>query len=140
MLPALTTSGRRLVTRRVLMGSASGLLAAAAVVTQLSSVSVPSSSAAASLADELRPSSWALEIPFAWLAAPIINVKRGDTLDFLAVRTGDRAYAMPIAYAAVVMRADDRSMLLDLDVDDAIAIANARGAGLLLVPLLRSTR
>ena len=139
MLPALTARRGALVTRRVVLAAASAALAAAALLTQLAPATAPPAPSA-SLADELRPSSWALQIPVAWLAAPVPAVHRGDALDLLAVRAGDRAYAVPIAYALTVMSADERAIVVDVDQDDAIAIANARGAGLLLVPLLRSTR
>ena len=139
MLPALTARRGALVTRRVALAAASAALAAAALLTQLAPATAPPAPPA-SLADELRPSSWALQIPVAWLAAPVPAVHRGDALDLLAVRGGDRAYAVPIAYALTVMSADERAIVVDVDQDDAIAIANARGAGLLLVPLLRSTR
>ena len=68
------------------------------------------------------------------------SVRAGDSLDILAVRSGDRGYALPVAYALTVMSVDERTIVLQVDQDDAIAIANARAASLLLVPLLRSTR
>jgi hypothetical protein len=64
----------------------------------------------------------------------------GDLIDVLAVRQGERAYAVPVAYAARVVSADERGLVLELDEEGASAIAIARGGGLLLVPLLRSTR
>lgn len=93
-----------------------------------------------SLADSLAPSTWAMTIPTAWLAAPVPRVSTGDTIDVLAVRQGDRAYAVPVAYAARVMSTDERGIVLELDEEGASAIAIARGGGLMLVPLLRSTR
>ena len=39
-----------------------------------------------------------------------------------------------------VLSVTDRGLLLEVDETDATAIATARGGGLLLVPLLRSTR
>ena len=53
---------------------------------------------------------------------------------------GDRAYAVPVAYAARVMAVDEHGIVLELDEEGASAIAIARGGGLLLVPLLRSAR
>jgi Flp pilus assembly protein CpaB len=93
-----------------------------------------------SLAESLAPSTWAMSIPTAWLAAPAPRVRTGDAIDVLAVRQGDRAYAVPVAYAARVMAVDERGIVLELDEEGASAIAIARGNGLLLVPLLRSTR
>lgn len=81
-----------------------------------------------------------MSLPAAWLAAPVPRVRAGDTIDVLAVRSGDRAYAVPVAYAARVMAADERGIVLELDEEGASAIAIARGGGMLLVPLLRSTR
>ncbi len=138
MLPALTSSHRRFGARRVAFAAASAVLGVAAVASQ--AVSAPPPARPASLADELRASSWAMQIPAAWLAAPAPPLRPGDMLDILAVRSGDRAYAVPVAYAVIVMSADERAIVLDVDEDDAIAVANARGAGLLLVPLLRSTK
>lgn len=138
MLPALTASRRRIDPRRAGLLGTSALLAIAAIGAQLAVAPAPSAPLA--LADELRESSWAIEIPAAWLAARAPAVRRGDALDILAVRSGDRAYAVPVAYAVIVMSADERGLVLEIDQDDAIAIANARGAGLMLIPLLRSTR
>ncbi|HEU5288249.1 MAG TPA: hypothetical protein VFV20_07595 [Candidatus Limnocylindria bacterium] len=138
MLPALTASRRRVDPRRAGLLATSAVLAIAAIGAQVTMAPAPKAPAA--LADELRESSWAIEIPAAWLAARAPSVRRGDALDILAVRSGDRAYAVPVAYAVIVMSADDRALVLQIDQDDAIAIANARGAGLMLIPLLRSTR
>jgi hypothetical protein len=56
------------------------------------------------------------------------------------VRQGDRAYTVPVAYAVTVISSDDRGLILEVDESDASAIVTARGGGLLLVPLLRSSR
>jgi len=56
------------------------------------------------------------------------------------VRPGDRAFAVPIAYAAMLIANDERGLVIEVDESDATAIATARGSGLLIVPLLRSTR
>ncbi len=122
------------------LAASSAVLGLAAVAAQLLTTASSPPARPASLADELRPSSWAIEIPAAWLAAPVHSVRAGDALDILAVRGGDRGYALPVAYAVTVMSVDERAIVLQVDEDDAIAIANARGASLLLVPLLRSTR
>jgi len=138
VLPALTASRRRLSTRRIALGAASVLLTAGALGVEMGGASAPSPPA--SLADSLAPSTWAMSLPTAWLAAPVPRVSAGDTLDVLAVRQGDRAYAVPVAYAARVMAADERGIVLELDEEGASAIAIARGGGMLLVPLLRSSR
>jgi hypothetical protein len=137
MLPAVTHLPRRVSPRRVLLGAASIVLAAAAVATQLAT---PAVTAAPRLADELGPATWAMEVPVSWLAAPVPAAGRGDALDLLAVRAGDRAYAYPVAYGLAVISVDQRGLVLEVDEDDAIAIASAKAGGLLLVPLLRSRR
>jgi hypothetical protein len=93
-----------------------------------------------SLAQSLAPSTWAMSLPAAWLAAPAPRVRIGDVIDVIAVRQGDRAYAVPVAYSARVMAVDEHGIVLELDEEGASAIAIARGGGLLLVPLLRSAR
>ena len=138
MLPALTASRRRLSRRRVALGAASALLAVGALGAEMSGAAAPSPPA--SLAESLAPSTWAMTLPAAWLAAPAPRVSAGDLIDVLAVRQGERAYAVPVAYAARVVTADERGLVLELDEEGASAIAIARGGGLLLVPLLRSTR
>jgi hypothetical protein len=138
MLPALTASRRRLPARRVVFGAASALLALGALGAQMGGAAAPA--ADTSLAQSLAPSTWAMSLPSAWLAAPVPRVRTGDMIDVLAVRQGDRAYAVPVAYAARIMAADERGIVIELDEEGASAIAIARGGGLLLVPLLRSTR
>lgn len=139
MLPALTTSRARLPTRRTALASASLVLGLLAVATQIAAAPQPVERST-TLADELRASTWAMTVPTAWLAAPVPSVHRGDKLDIVAVRPGERPFTLPVAYAASVMSVDDRAIVLDVEVDDAIALASAHGAGLLLVPLLRSTK
>jgi hypothetical protein len=138
MLPALTASRRKLPIRRVALGAASALLAVGAIGAEMSGAAAPSTPI--SLAESLAPSTWAMTVPTAWLAAPVPRVGTGDLIDVLAVRQGERAYAVPVAYAARVVSADERGLVLELDEEGASAIAIARGGGLLLVPLLRSTR
>ena len=138
MLPALTASRRRLPARRVALGVASALLTLGALGAEMSGAAAPA--AEASLAESLAPSIWAMSLPAAWLAAPAPRARTGDVIDVLAVRQGDRAYAVPVAYAARVMAADAHGIVLELDEEGASAIAIARGGGLLLVPLLRSAR
>ncbi|MEP6693574.1 MAG: hypothetical protein ABJB39_02920 [Chloroflexota bacterium] len=138
MLPALTASRRRLSNRRLALGAASALLTLGALGAQMSGAAAPAPES--SLAQSLAPSTWAMSLPAAWLAAPVPRVRAGDLIDVLAVRQGDRAYAVPVAYAARVMAADDHGIVLELDEEGASAVAIARGGGLLLIPLLRSTR
>jgi hypothetical protein len=138
VLPALTASRRRLPARRVVFGAASALLALGALGAQMGGAAAPATDT--SLAQSLAPSTWAMSLPAAWLAAPVPRVRTGDMIDVLAVRQGDRAYAVPVAYAARIMAADERGIVIELDEEGASAIAIARGGGLLLVPLLRSTR
>jgi len=138
VLPALTASRRRLPARRVALGAASVLLALGALGVEHSGATGPA--AQTSLAQSLAPSTWAMGLPAAWLAAPAPRVRPGDVIDVLAVRQGDHAYAVPVAYAARVMAVDEHGIVLELDEQGASAIAIARGGGLLLVPLLRSAR
>lgn len=100
----------------------------------------PSGAPVAALADQLRPASWAMTIPAAWLAAPVPRGRPGDAFDVLALRSGERAASVPVAYDVVMLGVDDRGLTIEVDQDDAVAIANARGAGMTFVVLLRSTR
>jgi hypothetical protein len=137
MLPALISRPARIPLRRAVPLAAAAVFFAAALLTQ---TAVPQAPPPASLADELRPTTWAMHVPTAWLAAPVPRVRRGDQLDILAVRAGDRAYTVPVAYAVAVLSSDERGLVLEVDENDATAIATARGGGMLLVPLLRSSR
>jgi hypothetical protein len=137
MLPALIARPRRIPAPRALLLAGGAVLLAVALATQ---IATPQVQPPMSLADELRPATWAMHVPAAWLAAPIPRVRSGDRLDILAVRSGDRAYTVPVAYAVGVLAADDRGLVLEVDENDASAIATARGGGMLLVPLLRSSR
>ncbi len=136
MLPALRVRRPLLPSRRFLVPIASLLLALGGISAYWPSA-VPES---ASLADELHPATWAMTVPSAWLAAPVPPVRRGDAIDILAMRAGDKAYSVPVAYGVRVLSVSDKGMLLEVDETDATAIATARGGGLLLLPLLRSTR
>lgn len=138
MLPALTASRRRLPARRIALAGVSALLTLGALGAELRGVTAPA--AEVSLAESLAPATWAMSLPAAWLAAPMPRVRIGDLIDVLAVRQGERAYAVPVAYAARVVGSDERGVVLELDEEGASAIAIARGGGLLLVPLLRSVR
>lgn len=138
MLPSLTVMRRWSPPRRSVFLAAAVLLFAAALASQLAAASPPPTPH--SLAAEIRPSSWAMNVPLAWLAAPAPRLRSGDVLDIIAVKQGDHAFSVPIAYGVVVVSSDERGLVLELDENDASAIAIARGGGLLLVPLLRSTR
>lgn len=135
MLPALRV-GRPLPPRRLAFGVGGVLLALAAVA----SLTAPAPAPERTTADALAPSSWAMTIPSTWLAAPLPRARPGDSFDIVAIRSGDRAFAAPVAYALVVLEVDERRLVVQVDEDDALALANARGAGLQLVALLRSTR
>ena len=134
----MTLGRRRIPARRLLLGAGSFVLTLGSIA---SASALPEGAKdTASLADSLASSSWAMTLPHARLAAPVPAVRTGDQLDILAVRQGDRSYAAPVAYGVTVVSVDENGLVLQLDEADAIAIGSARGAGLLLVPLLRSTR
>ena len=143
MLPALTFTPRRFaIQRRRLLLAAGGLTLLVASILSTFAVS-PSGSADdaaanASLAERLSTSTWALAVPTAWLAAPLAEVRSGDSVDLLALRIGDRPLAVAIAADLRVMGADERSIVFEVDEESATAIASARASGLLIVPLLRS--
>ena len=144
MLPSLTFAPRRFAIPRrrlVLAVGGTGLLVASLLSTFV--ILPPRSGdeeiASTSLAQRLSMSTWALAVPTAWLAAPLAEVRSGDSVDLLAVRTGDRPLAVAIAADLRVMSADERSIVFEVDEESATAIASARASGLLIVPLLRST-
>jgi len=132
----MRVAGGRQLRRRLVGGAAAVVLALAAVASLASQPPAPERSTA----DALAPSSWAMTIPAAWLAAPLPRARPGDAFDIVAIRSGDRGYAAPVAYALVVLEVDERRLVVQVDEDDALALANARSAGLQLVGLLRSTR
>lgn len=143
MLPALTFTAKRVAIprRRLVLAVGGSMLLGASI---LSTFVAPTRSAddvtaTASLAQRLSMSTWALALPTAWLAAPLAEVRSGDSVDLLAVRMGDRPLAVAIAADLRVMSADDRSVVFEVDEESATAIASARASGLLIVPLLRST-
>jgi hypothetical protein len=144
MLPALTFTRKRFAVpgRRLLLAAGgSTLLVGSILSTFVGSPARSGDDAAASLslAQRLSMSTWALAVPTAWLAAPLAEVRSGDSVDLLAVRGGDRPLAVAIAADLRVMNADDRSIVFEVDEESATAIASARASGLLIVPLLRST-
>lgn len=143
MLPALTFTPKRIVVprRRVLLAVAgTTLLVISLISTLLAAPPRPADEVASrSLAQRLSASTWAIAVPTGWLAAPLAEVRNGDTVDLLAVRSGDRPLAVAIAADLRVMSADERSVVFEVDEASATAIATARASGLLIVPLLRST-
>ena len=139
MLPSLTSRALRRPGRRALLGTLVTLLLSAAALSARPDDAVETPPQGG-LADRLAPSSWALSVPTGWLAAPITGVRAGDRIDVLALRPGDRASASAIAFDLEVMSADGAGLVLDARAEDATAIAVARAGGLMLVPLLRSTR
>jgi len=143
MLPALTFTRKRFAIPRrrlVLLATGSTFLVASIFSTFVASPPRSADEAAStSLAQRLSLSTWALAVPTAWLAAPLAEVRSGDSVDLLAVRGGDRPLAVAIAADLRVMGADERSIVFEVDEESATAIATARASGLLIVPLLRST-
>lgn len=139
MLETLTSLRLRIGEARIVLGLTAAILAAVAFSVQTPSIGVASPTPLA-FADELRPASWAMNIPLSWLAAPPPRSRPGDAFDVLAVRIGDRTATVPVAYGVVVLAVDDRGLVLQVDEDDALAITNARGSGMQFIALLRSTR
>ncbi|HEV2249089.1 MAG TPA: hypothetical protein VGT60_01090 [Candidatus Limnocylindria bacterium] len=92
------------------------------------------------MADALAPGTWAIAIPTSWFVAPIAGLRPGDRLDVLALRPGERATATAVAFDLLVVSVDDRAVVIGSGADDVTALGVARASGLLLIPLLRSTR
>jgi hypothetical protein len=144
MLPVLTFTPRRVVVprRRLLLALGGAALLATSILSTLFS-SPPrfgdEAVTSSSLAQRLSVSTWAIAVPTGWLAAPLAEVRSGDSVDLLAVRSGDRPFAVAIAADLRVMSADERAIVFEVDEESATAIATARASGLLIVPLLRST-
>lgn len=128
--------------RRLLLAAGGGTLLFASILSTLLTPPpsfADESAASNSLAQRLSVSTWAIAVPTGWLAAPLVEVRSGDSVDLLAVRIGDRPLAIAIAADLRVMAADERSIVFEVDEESATAIASARASGLLIVPLLRST-
>ena len=143
MLPTLTFTRRRIPARRVIAAGSAVVLALASATTARFSDSPTTADLASPsrpLTERLAASTWALAVPTAWLAAPLPEVRIGDSVDLLAVRQGDRPLAVPIAADLRVMGTDDRTVTFEVDEESATAIATARASSFLIVPLLRSTR
>ena len=141
MLPSLTADAlRRRPPRRAVLGAAGSLLLASALVVGTRGPSQPANAEPSTLASALAPRTWALAIPTGWFVAPIVGLRPGDRLDILALRPGERATATVVAFDLLVVSADERSVVVGTGADDATALGVARASGLLLLPLLRSTR
>jgi hypothetical protein len=139
VLPSLTTSARRLPRRRVLAGIASLVLFGCALVAPTLTPAAPVEPPP-SLSARLPSSSWGLAIPTSWFAAPPADLRIGDRIDILAMRSSERPTANAIAFDLEVMSVDERTVVLGVSAFDASAIAVARAAGQLIVPLVRSTQ
>jgi Flp pilus assembly protein CpaB len=142
VFPTLTFARRRVPSRRLVAAGVGGILLTAAVAGPfLNNAATPSVPAPSNtLTQRLEPSTWALSIPTAWLGAPLPQAQPGDHVDLLAVRQGEHPLAIAVAAGLRVMAVDDRAVVFEVDEDSAAAIATARASGLLIVPLLRSTR
>ena len=136
MFSALTVPRRISGPRRVIGVTAAVLFIGASLVQIVAAPASP----APGLADELGPATWAMNIPVTWLAAPAPPLRPGDEIDLLAMRQGDKPYAVPVAYGVIVLVGSERGLLLQVDEVDASALASARSSGLQLLALLRSTR
>jgi hypothetical protein len=144
MLPVLTFTPRRMLfpRRRLVLAAGGAALLIASIFSTVLSSPLPFADekpASRSLAQRLSMSTWAIAVPTGWLAAPLAEVQSGDSVDLLAVRSGDRPFAVAIAADLRVMSADERAIVFEVDEESATAIATARASGLLIVPLLRST-
>lgn len=140
MLPSLTTAARRRPPRRALLGASGALLIALSLLVSLHGSTPSASPSPAAMADALAPGTWAISIPTSWFVAPIGGLRAGDRLDILALRPGEHATATAVAFDLLVVSADDHAVIVGSGAVDATALGVARASGLLLVPLLRSTR
>lgn len=141
MLPSLTVRGRRLRLSRWRFAAAGCGLVLAAFAAAMPGVATEAPAApVASLAARLPPSSWGFAVPTVWFATPLTGIRVGDRIDVLALKASDRPSAAAIAYDLEVMSIDERTLVVGVNAFDATAIATARAAGQLIVPLLRSER
>jgi Flp pilus assembly protein CpaB len=140
MLPSLTAAARRPPPRRVMLGASGAVLLLISVFASLRASPPSAATYPVAMAEALAPGTWALSIPVTWFVAPIGGLRPGDRLDVLALRPGEHATASAVAFDLLVVSADDRAVIVGSGADDATAIGVARASGLLLVPLLRSTR
>lgn len=140
MLPSLTVVARRRPPRRALLGAGGALLLAVSISGALRTAEPTAGATPVSVADALRPNTWAMAVPTSWFIAPIGGLRPGDHIDVLALRPGERASATAIAFDLVIVTVDERTVVVGTGADDATALSVARASGLLLVPLLRSTK
>jgi hypothetical protein len=143
MLPVLTFTPKRIAIppRRLMLAAGGTTMLVASILSMFGSAPrfADEEAVSGSLSQRLSVSTWAIAVPTGWLAAPIAEVRSGDSVDLLAVRSGDRPLAIAIAADLRVMSADERSIVFEVDEESATAIATARASGMLIVPLLRST-
>ena len=125
MLPALTVKRRAAPWRRLVLLAGSAVLTLAAVLVQLAGAALPPP--AVSLADQLQPATWAMNVPAAWLGSPAPPIRVGDAIDLLAIHIGDKASVLAVAHGVIVLGVSDRGLVLEVDQTDASAIASARG-------------
>jgi Flp pilus assembly protein CpaB len=140
MLPSLTAAARRRPPRRALLGATGAAVLAIAAIASTHGSSPSAGGMPPAMAETLAPGTWAISIPTSWFVAPIGGLRAGDRLDVLALRPGEHATATAVAFDLQVVSADDHAVVVGSGADDATAIGVARASGLLLVPLLRSTR
>jgi hypothetical protein len=140
MLPSLTAAVRGRPSRRVLAGGGGALLLALALISFAFPSSPAAIASAQAAADALAPGTWGMSIPTSWFVAPITGLRSGDHVDVLALRPGERATATAVAFDLLVIAVDERTVTVGSGADDVTALGVARASGLLLVPLLRSTR
>jgi hypothetical protein len=140
MLPSLTAAARRRPPRRAIPAAGGALLLAISLGSALRAAEPTPSTVAPPIAEGLRPGTWAMAVPTSWFIAPIAGLRPGDHLDVLALRPGERASATAVAFDLVVVSVDERAVVVGTGADDATALGVARASGLLLIPLLRSTK
>ena len=140
MLPSLTAAARRRPPRGGLLGASGAVLLLISLLASLHASSPSAATSPAAMAEALAPGTWAISIPITWFVAPIGGLRPGDRLDVLALRPGEHATASAVAFDLLVVSVDDRAVIVGSGADDATAIGVARASGLLLIPLLRSTR
>ena len=123
-----------------MLGALGAVLLTVALLASLRAQPAAVGAVPGTMADALAPGTWAISIPSSWFAAPIAGLRSGDRLDILALRPGEKATATAVAFDLLVISADERAVIVGTGADDATALGIARASGLVLVPLLRSTR
>jgi len=95
------------------------------------------------LSSQLPDGRWAMLLPAGWMATPLPSVRAGDHLDLLAYQPG-----APLSDAGVIVTAVEvlepqgdpeatSGLALAVTLEQASAVAYARGNGFLILPLLR---